>query len=80
MGLFDKKPLIELLEQRPDQLLANYASALFLPDPTWAYEKKTGLPMMFRFSTRLGISRLLREPCAKKNRIWKRSEEKTLKK
>ena len=54
MGLFDKKPLNELLEQRPDQLLANYASALFLPDPTWAYEKKTGLPMMFRFSTRLG--------------------------
>ena len=53
MGLFDKKPLNELLEQREDQLLANNASALFFPDPTWAYEKNTGLPMMFRFSARL---------------------------
>ncbi|MBR2554415.1 MAG: hypothetical protein IKE94_06090 [Aeriscardovia sp.] len=53
MGLFSKKSLTELLEQRPNQLLANHASALFFPDPTWAYEKDTGLPMMFRFSARL---------------------------
>lgn len=53
MGLFSKKSLTELLEQRPNQLLANHATALFFPDPTWAFEKDTGLPMMFRFSARL---------------------------
>ena len=54
MGLFSKKTLNELLAQRPDGLLGTQTSALFLPDPTWACEKDTGLPMMFRFSARLG--------------------------
>ena len=54
MGLFRKKPLVELLEQRQDGTLANQVSTLFYPDPTWAFEKDTGLPMMFRLSARLG--------------------------
>lgn len=48
------KNLEELLEQRPDQTLANQVKTLFYPDPAWAYEKDTGLPAMFRFSARLG--------------------------
>ena len=68
MGLFDKKPLNELLEQRPDQLLANNASALFFPDPTWAYEKNTGLPMMFRFSARLGDIPIAERTLCKKDK------------
>ena len=54
MGLFRKKPLVELLEQRQDGTLANQVSTLFYPDPTWAFEKDTGLPMAFRLSARLG--------------------------
>ena len=54
MGLFAKKTLKELLEQRPDRTLANQVSAMFYPDPTWAFEKDTGLPVMFRFETSLG--------------------------
>ena len=54
MGLFSKKSFNELLEQRTDQRLADQVSPLFYPDPTWAYEKDTGLPVMFRFSARLG--------------------------
>ena len=43
-----------MLEQRQDGTLANQVSTLFYPDPTWAFEKDTGLPMMFRLSARLG--------------------------
>ena len=54
MGLFSKKPLKEMLEQREDQILSNQISAIFYPDPTWAYEKDTNLPVMFNFSDKLG--------------------------
>lgn len=54
MAFWRKKPLSELLEQRQEQALANQVSPLFYPDPTWSYEKDTGLPMMFRFSAELG--------------------------
>lgn len=70
MGLFQKKTLNELLEQRSDGVLGNQISALFLPDPTWACEKDTGLPMMFRFSAHLGdIPISVRSLCKKEKGV-----------
>lgn len=76
MGLFSKKTLNDLLEQRSDQLLADQVSPLFYPDPTWAYEKDTGLPMMFRFSAKLGdIPYSVEYLCSKNKDVKKIGQE-----